>query len=62
MERKGTIRRLVLAGLAVGCLVAFFHNHWESMQHSHDSNPFAHHNNGGRGLHSSTSQLNLSRV
>lgn len=47
MVSAAGIRRPIVAGLVVGCIIAFFHNHFDDMRLSHDENPFAHHNNGG---------------
>ena len=47
MASAAGIRRPILAGLIVGCVLAFFHNHFDEMRLSHEENPFAHHNNGG---------------
>eukprot|EP00740_Mantoniella_antarctica_P008825 CAMPEP_0181373772 /NCGR_PEP_ID=MMETSP1106-20121128/15591_1 /TAXON_ID=81844 /ORGANISM="Mantoniella antarctica, Strain SL-175" /LENGTH=477 /DNA_ID=CAMNT_0023491561 /DNA_START=467 /DNA_END=1897 /DNA_ORIENTATION=+ len=45
MVRLAGIQRPLVAGLLVGCAIAFFHNHFDEMKLSHDRNPFAHHNN-----------------
>lgn len=50
MVSAAGIRRPVVAGVLVGCVIAFFHNHFDQMRLSHDENPFAHHNTGGTSL------------
>lgn len=48
MVTAAGIRRPIIAGVVVGCVIALIHNHFDEMRMSHDQNPFAHHNNGGR--------------